>query len=136
MDVTNLEVSVEGGVSPYAPFNILPLNTPFQLRVTFGGTGMTWNNMKARGLYFEVRFYAEGIGGPPWDANYGPVSGNLGTDPQTKTISIPAGLPNQGLYRFGAVVSFPPDPSTPGDPGWPGYVGYYDGLIVQVSPQA
>jgi hypothetical protein len=135
MDITGLEV-VEGGVSPLPPANILEPNVSFQLKATFSGTGNNWQNLKNMGKYFEATFYAEGIGVPPYDVNFGTANSNLdpSVDAQEIKLEYKPGLPNPGIYRVGVVITFPKGAGEKA--AWHGMLGYYDGLIIQVSPLA
>ena len=134
-DVTDLKVSKETGVPP---FNILKPNTKFTITATFTGKDTNWLNMKNFKAYYEASFYAEGIGAPPYDINLGTQSGNLdpSTDPVDVDLVVPAGIPDEGIYNVGVVVTFPPQAGPPPVPGWLGTLGYYEGLKVQVSAMA
>jgi hypothetical protein len=127
-DVTNLQVTVEPGV---APTYILQTDVPFTLTVTFTGDGTDWDNMNDDAQAYQVRFYAEGIGAAATDLDFAELptdSCNMnGADTYTVDHSEAAGIAQEGIYRFGAIVTFP---------GKNGVLGFYEGLLVQVNPAA
>ena len=134
-DVTDLKVTRETGDEPY---NILKPNTRFRLTATFTGHGSDWRNLKTHAAFYEATFYAEGIG-DIGEFTLGTEHGNLnpGDDLYEVEFDVPnTAINDEGIYRFGVVVNFPPDPNIAGDPGWLGWVGYYEGLLVQANEMA
>lgn len=105
-DVTNLQVTEPGGLSPAV---IVPTNGPFDLSVTFDGTGPIWDFVEALGIQFKVNYYAEGLGynAPDYDLGTQVVTalaaGGPYTDPVTKLVG--AAIPSAGLYQLACTVT-------------------------------
>lgn len=124
-DVTDLAVTCEPG-NP--PTTVIDLGVDFTVTATFGGSGTDWDNMRDDEEPYEVKFYAEGVGVGAPDFDWGTETGNLGADEEyTSDHAVVGGIAQEGIYRLGATVAFP---------NKHGVLGFYEGLVIQVHPQA
>jgi len=120
--ITMLE-AIETATGTELPSNIISVNTPFQLRATFKGSGSLWNAMVAAKVPYEVRFYAEGLGFTAVERDLAKATGNLVAGDNQATITVVGGLP-EGVYRIACLVRV-----SPGS----GVNGFSDDLIVEAA---
>ena len=106
-DVTNLQINEPPGAQ--APSIVVPINNPFDLVVTFQGSGMAWLGFENGAIQYDCHFYAEGQGIAATDIDFGVQSGNLvpGQGTYTETLNVAAGIPNPGIYDITCRVIFP-----------------------------
>jgi hypothetical protein len=121
---------VETDPAALTPSEILPLNTAFELKVEFNGSGGGWNALEILGGVYTVDFYAEGIGLNAPEIDLGQVNGNLGPvggGPYTATLNVTSGLTVEGIYRLGCIIKIVPDS---------GIVGFQEDLLITIAKNA
>ena len=124
-DVSSLAVTCEPG-NP--PTTVIDVGVDFTVTATFTGSGTDWDNMKDDQEQCEVKFYAEGIGVGAPDFDWGAETRNLGAaDEYPVDHIVVGGIAQEGIYRLGATVAFP---------NKHGVLGFYEGLVIQINPQA
>jgi hypothetical protein len=104
--ITALE-AIETSAGAEAPGNIVPINTAFQVRATFSGSGSLWNALVAAKVSYEVYFYAEGFGVAASEKDLGKKTGTLLAGNNTATIDVTGGLP-EGVYQIACLVRVSP----------------------------
>lgn len=128
-DITGFRIAKEGVPEVGGVVEILDTGEVFTLQLDFRGEGSQWENMCNVGLKYEIHFDAEGIG--PWphnDRHLGTTTGQLvpGKLDYSVLYSIPNGIPDAGVYRLAAMMTFQ---------NWKGVLGFAEGLVIQVHPQ-
>lgn len=135
-DVAGFEIVLEdmppetGGV-----VEILDTNEPFTLKLEVKGTGTQWTNLcNNQMLKYTVHFDAEGIGPLPHNEYHlGEKTDSLQANTYAYTVyhTVANGIPNAGVYRLSAMVTF--KEKAQGKP-WKGLLGFAEGLVIQVHP--
>lgn len=113
------------------PTNIIPQGGPFDLSVTFKGTGAAFNGFENLKTEYTVSYFMEGIGANADEKDLGTVGPNKlvpgqGTykDADTRlSVSAANNTLKVGIYRVGCLVTFPQVP---------GMTGFVEDLLVQV----
>jgi hypothetical protein len=108
------------------PAEIIPLNSPFDVKVEFDGTGGSWQALENAESYFEVKFYAEGIGYGAPELDLGTEIGYLGSGPYTVSHTVEEGIDTEGVYRLGCLIRISPPSNV---------VGFEENLLISVSQQ-
>lgn len=124
-DVTGIQITEPSGA--LLPTNIVPVDSPFSLKVLFNGSGMIWEWLKLLGVQWEAKFSAEGIGALAQEYDFPANFGNLapGSNAFTAEIDVPAGIPVAGVYEVTCLVRFPL---------CRGLTGFYKPLVIEVYP--
>lgn len=149
-DVKGFEIVKEGSTVEGNVLEILDPGEPFTLRLDFEGSGPDWINMCNERKGYIIHFDAEGIG-PTWswtgghsEIHLGDAVGQLNPNDDDYKIEfeVSNGIPNRGVYRLSAMVTFKitpipmPNPPPPIDQ-WVdhlGVLGFAEGLLLQVHP--
>ena len=134
-DVTGFKVIKEGVPEIGGVVEILDIREAFTLQFNFKGTGSEWENLcDSEVLTYNIHFDAEGIGPYPHNEYHlGEASGSLKKNQYkyAKNHTVVNGIPNTGVYRLSAMITFKDkDSGTP----WKGMLGFAEGLVIQVHP--
>jgi hypothetical protein len=113
------------------PTNIIPVGGAFDLSVTFKGTGASFNGFENLKTDYTVSYFMEGIGASADEKDLGTVGPKQlipghGTYKDADTRLSVTGAANTlkpGIYRVGALVTFPLVP---------GMTGFVEDRLVEI----
>lgn len=118
---------VEEPASAEPPADIIALNSSFDLKVDFSGSGGAWQGYVNASANYVVNFYAEGIGVGVPEIDFGEIHGRLVAGTNTVKLPVPNGIDKEGVYRLGCLIKISP-PS--------GINGYEENLLISVAQGA
>ena len=124
MEVLGFKVTDPTAVDPDAPARMLYVNKPFQIVLTLRIDGYLDN---LAGLDWATDFYADSlgvdvVGERRWHPAHAALP-KIGDHVYEVVCNVPAGLPAQGLYEFGAVTRLPSK----------GFNAYVEGYHVEIA---
>jgi len=132
LEVLNLENRDNDGT---LAGNILTAGKPFDLWLSFKGSGSAWDLMDFVGAQYEIVYYADRVLGPAANINLGTVIGtlipgqNIYKDPETM---LQPAIAEPGIYELAAVVTFfVIHPVTKAKWIFKGVTGFAEELVVQ-----
>ena len=132
LEVSNLQNKDNNGLDDIA---VLTAAVPFDLWLTFKGSGSAWDLAEHAGVQYTITYYADREHGSLDNIELGKVTGTLTpggspyTYPDTKLSAI---IPEPGIYELSAVlIFFVHNPSTGDDWVIRGVTGFAEGLVVQ-----
>lgn len=138
-DVLNLKVLEAPTIIPGDVMNIVDVNEPITLELTFDLNGMGFGGWKVLGNRARVEFRAESMGGGN-EFSIGTEYKAL-TDPTPYVVKHNHTFNSDRIYRIGAIITLEnveqgkeTEPHAPVLKYHKGALGFYEGCLLQVNP--